>query len=246
LPRYRRPPGTRRSAKTIGSGGSPTIASPSTNDAPRRTSVVWADLSQRADQSQELPCRTHVIHGPQADSDHPDGGGRDLTISLIGCSRGNDAAGMPSELGATPPGVSASAADQFNEADVMFARLMIRRHAQAVAMSGMVLRIPACPRSHGARPADQSQPAAEIDQLNNWLDARGRKQVDEGGQHHGSHGTINAEKTRRLETPTAPAVSPRFLAAVAWRWFPPAGAPPPLTRGTSGIAGHNGLSQAST
>jgi uncharacterized protein (DUF305 family) len=153
---------------------------------------------------------------------------------------------MPSELGATPPGVSASAADQFNEADVMFARLMIRRHAQAVAMSGMVLRIPACPRSHGARPADQSQPAAEIDQLNNWLDARGRKQVDEGGQHHGSHGTINAEKTRRLETPTAPAVSPRFLAAVAWRWFPPAGAPPPLTRGTSGIAGHNGLSQAST
>jgi hypothetical protein len=107
-------------------------------------SVVWADLSQRADQSQELPCRTHVIHGPQADSDHPDGGGRDLTIALIGCSRGNDAAGMSSELGATPPGASASAADQFNEVDVMFARQMIRRPAQAVAMSGMVLRIPAC------------------------------------------------------------------------------------------------------
>jgi hypothetical protein len=80
-------------------------------------------------------------------------------------------------------------------------------------MSGMVLRIPACPRSHGACPADQSQPAAEIDQLNNWLDARGRKQVDEGGQHHGTHGTITAEKMRRLETPTAPAVNGCFSKA---------------------------------
>jgi len=63
-----------------------------------------------------------------------------LTIALIGCSRGNDAAGMPSEPGATPPGASASAAGQFNDADVMFAQQMILRREQAVAISDMVLR----------------------------------------------------------------------------------------------------------
>jgi uncharacterized protein (DUF305 family) len=63
-----------------------------------------------------------------------------LTIALSGCSRVNGAAGMPNEPGATPAGASASAAGQFNEADVMFARQMILRHEQAVAMSDMVLR----------------------------------------------------------------------------------------------------------
>jgi uncharacterized protein (DUF305 family) len=135
-----------------------------------------------------------------------------LTIALIGCSRGNDAAGMPSEPGATPPGASASAAGQFNHADVMFAQQMILRHEQAVAMSDMVLR------KTGVRPevtalAEQikatQQP--EIDQLNSWLDAWGRNQVDDGGQHHGGRGTITAEKMRRLNRADAPGGQRLFL-----------------------------------
>src|SRR5215213_4108596 len=84
-----------------------------------------------------------------------------LTIALIGCSRGNDAVGMPSEPGATPPGASASAAGQFNEADVMFARQMILhpRAGGGHERHGAVQNRRA-PRSHGARPADQSHPAA--------------------------------------------------------------------------------------
>jgi hypothetical protein len=36
-----------------------------------------------------------------------------LTIALIGCSPGHDAADLPSEPGATPPGAPASVAGQF-------------------------------------------------------------------------------------------------------------------------------------
>jgi uncharacterized protein (DUF305 family) len=134
-----------------------------------------------------------------------------LTIALIGCSRGNDAAGMHSEPGATPPAASASAAGQFNDADVMFAQQMILRHEQAVAMSDMVLR------KTGVRPEVtalaqriKATQQPEIDQLNSWLDAWGRKQVDDGGQH-GGVGTITAEKMRRLNRADGPGGQRLFL-----------------------------------
>jgi hypothetical protein len=49
------------------------------------------------------------------------------------------------------------------------------------------------PPSHGARPADQSRQQPEIDQLNSWLDAWGRRQVDDGDQH--GDGTIHRQAT---------------------------------------------------
>jgi uncharacterized protein (DUF305 family) len=135
-----------------------------------------------------------------------------LTIALIGCSRGNDAAGMPSEPGATPPGASASAAGQFNDADVMFAQQMILRHEQAVAMSDMVLRKTGVhPEVTALAQQVKATQPPEIDQLNSWLDAWGSKQVDDGGQHHGGQGTITAEKMRRLDRADGPGGQRLFL-----------------------------------
>jgi uncharacterized protein (DUF305 family) len=117
-----------------------------------------------------------------------------LTIALIGCSRGNDAAGMPSVPGAAPPGVSATAAGQFNDADVMFAQQMSLRHEgggherHGAAQTGVHPEVTALAQQIKAT----QQP--EIDQLNSWLDAWGRKQVDDGGQHH------DGEKMRRLDS----------------------------------------------
>ena len=50
----------------------------------------------------------------------------------------------------------------------------------------------------------------EIDQLNSWLDAWGRKQVDDRGQH-GGQGTITAEKMRRLDRADGPGGQRLFL-----------------------------------
>jgi uncharacterized protein (DUF305 family) len=135
-----------------------------------------------------------------------------LTIALIGCLPGPDPAGVPTQTGAAPPGASASAAGPFNDADVIFAQQMILHHEQAVAMSDMVLR------KTGVHPdvtafAQQikatQQP--EIDQLNSWLNAWGRKQVDDGGQHHSGDGTITAEKMRRLDMADGPGGQRLFL-----------------------------------
>jgi uncharacterized protein (DUF305 family) len=132
-----------------------------------------------------------------------------MTIVLIGCSRGN-AAGMPSEPGATPP--SASAAGQFNDADVMFAQQMILRHEQAVAMSDMVLdKTGVHPEVTALAQQIKAAQQPELEQLNSWLDAWGRKQVDDGGQHHGGHGTITAEKMRRLDRADGPGGQRLFL-----------------------------------
>jgi uncharacterized protein (DUF305 family) len=134
-----------------------------------------------------------------------------LTIALIGCSRGNDAADMPSEPGATPPGTSTSAAGQFNDADVMFAQQMILRHEQAMAMSDMVLRKTGVhPEVTALAQQIKATQQPEIDQLNSWLDAWGRNKFDEGGQHHGV-GTITAEKMRRLDRADGPGGQRMFL-----------------------------------
>jgi hypothetical protein len=104
-------------------------------------SVVWADLNLTL-------IRTTLMAAVVA-----------LTIALIGCSRGNDAAGMPSEP-ATPPGAFASAAGQFNDADVIFAQHMILRHEQAVAMSDMVLRKPASTPKSRRSPSESKPPSS--------------------------------------------------------------------------------------
>ena len=81
---------------------------------------------------------------------------------------------------------------------------------QAVAMSDMVLR------KTGVHPqvtalAQQIKAAQqpEIDQLNNWLDAWGRKQAGDGDQH--GDGTIPAEKLRRLDRTDGPGGQRLFL-----------------------------------
>ncbi|MBH0119165.1 DUF305 domain-containing protein [Rhodococcus sp. CX] len=81
----------------------------------------------------------------------------------------------PSSVTATSP---AEEAVTHNQADVMFARMMIPHHAQAIEMSDMILAKEGIPAEVTAL-AEQIKAAQgpEIEQLESWLDQGGRPQM---------------------------------------------------------------------
>ncbi len=124
-----------------------------------------------------------------------------ITLGLAGCGGSNDAGGMggtdhgaspmsqmpstsPSSTEASP---SASAAAQFNDADVMFVQGMIPHHKQAVEMSTTLVNKSGITADTTAL-AQQIQAAQqpEITAMETWLKTWG-KSVDEGmgGMNHG-------------------------------------------------------------
>jgi uncharacterized protein (DUF305 family) len=121
-----------------------------------------------------------------------------VTITLAGCSNDND---MPSNHGATGPDASSTAADQFNDADIMFAQDLIPHHDQAVNMSDMVLsKTGVHPEVTALAMQIKAAQQPEIDTMNTWLDAWGRKEFDDDGKHHGGAGGLMTEdEMRRLD-----------------------------------------------
>ncbi|MGY4544465.1 uncharacterized protein (DUF305 family) [Arthrobacter sp. UYNi723] len=93
-------------------------------------------------------------------------------IALAGCSAGSDGGSMPG-MNHGSSGMSSSsapAAADFNDADTMFAQMMIPHHTQAVEMSDMVLAkegIPA-PVTDLATKIKAAQ-APEIEKMTGWL-----------------------------------------------------------------------------
>ena len=84
-------------------------------------------------------------------------------LALAACSNDADHAGMP---------MGNSSAGDFNQADVMFAQMMIPHHQQAIDMSDIILA------KEGVHPevtalAEQIKAAQqpEIDTMNRWLSA---------------------------------------------------------------------------
>ncbi|QDG68131.1 MULTISPECIES: DUF305 domain-containing protein [unclassified Pseudarthrobacter] len=99
-------------------------------------------------------------------------------IALAGCSTGStgsagsDGSSMPGMThgGSGMPSSSAPAAADFNEADAVFAQLMIRHHAQAVEMSDLMLEkegIPATVTNLATRIKAAQGP--EIEKMTAWL-----------------------------------------------------------------------------
>ena len=125
-----------------------------------------------------------------------------VTLGLAGCEGSNDAGGiggmdqsaspmsqMPSASsdGASP---SASAAAQFNDADVMFVQGMIPHHKQAVEMSSTLLKksgISADTTTLAKQIQAAQQP--EITTMESWLQTWS-KTLDDGmgGMNHGGMG----------------------------------------------------------
>jgi len=126
-------------------------------------------------------------------------------ITLVGCSTDNSGSGRDNS--SSPPGASsgAIAADQHNNADVIFVQTMIPHHEQAVYMTNMLLG------KSGIRPevealAKQIKAAQQpqINMMNAWLEAWGRIQMSEGPHHSGEGGIMTEEKMQELDEANGP------------------------------------------
>ena len=75
----------------------------------------------------------------------------------------------------------------FNDADVMFAQMMIPHHQQAVEMSDLILdKSGIDPEVKALAEQIKGAQQPEIDTMNGWLKAWDATMPDHGGMDHGS------------------------------------------------------------
>ncbi len=105
-------------------------------------------------------------------------------------SSGSDHSGMPgmSESQGTPSEDQNVQDDMSNDADVMFAQMMIPHHQQAIEMSDVILGKQGIdPQIADLATQIKQAQGPEIEQLTTWLDQWGAPQPDESmGMDHGS------------------------------------------------------------
>ncbi|MFK4116152.1 DUF305 domain-containing protein [Microbacterium sp. NPDC006705] len=133
-------------------------------------------------------------------------------LTLAGCADGGNSSSMPGMNHDGDSSPSAEAANA-NDADVMFAQMMIPHHTQAVEMSDTLLakdgvdeRVTALAEKIKAA----QQP--EIDQLEQWLEEWGAEPAKDSmdGMDHGS-GMMNEEDMQALDDATGNDASRLFL-----------------------------------
>ncbi|WP_375424364.1 DUF305 domain-containing protein [uncultured Friedmanniella sp.] len=147
-----------------------------------------------------------------------------LTLGLAACGSNDNSAGMGgmgSGTAAAPmspmspaPSGSPSAAAAFNDADVMFAQMMLPHHEQAVAMSETLLGksgVSAETTALAQQIKDAQQP--EITTLKGWLTAWG--QSADGGMngmdHGGMDGMATADELEKFDQAKGKDAEKRFL-----------------------------------
>lgn len=109
---------------------------------------------------------------------------------------------------------SADPAADFNDADVMFAQMMIPHHEQAIEMADILLANPSA-GSEVVELAEQIKQAQapEIETLNTWLTAWGADaegQMDHGDMGHGD-GMMTEEDLTQLAEAEGPSLDLLFL-----------------------------------
>lgn len=133
-------------------------------------------------------------------------------LTLAGC-----ATGQQNQTEATPAASSPAAEAEFNDADVMFAQMMIPHHEQAIEMSDSLLEkdgVDEQVRDLAQQIKDAQQP--EIDQMKDWLDAWGEDELgDVGGMDHDmggmGDGMMSDEDMAQLEDASGAEASRLFL-----------------------------------
>lgn len=145
-------------------------------------------------------------------------------IALAGCGTGPGGTSMPgmdhgSSAGtAAPAGTPAAAADH-NGADILFARMMIPHHAQAVRMSDMMLTkqgIPAPVTALATRIKAAQGP--EIEKMTAWLTSWNEPALMpsgpamDGGMDHGMAGMMSEEDLKKLDAAEGTDAAKLFLA----------------------------------
>jgi uncharacterized protein (DUF305 family) len=130
------------------------------------------------------------------------------TLALAGCSGSAEPATPDTSAPAAGSGDQAA----HNDADVMFAQMMIPHHEQAIEMADTVLA------KEGTSPevaqlADEVKEAQapEMEKLGQWLDAWGAERTSDHAGHAGMSGMMSDEDLRALEEATAPQSDRLFL-----------------------------------
>lgn len=134
-------------------------------------------------------------------------------LALAGCAAtagsGNGMSGM--DHGSTSSSPAAPAADA-NEADTMFASMMIEHHTQAIGMSDMILAKDGIDQrvlDLAAQIKAAQQP--EIDVMQSWLDEWGASMSDMDSVDHDMDGMMSEEDMQALEDATGADASRLFL-----------------------------------
>lgn len=125
-------------------------------------------------------------------------------LALVGCSGSEE----PAQDTATVAGEHA----EHNDADVMFAQMMIPHHEQAIEMSDVVLAKPDVdPQVADLATQVKEAQAPEIDQLGQWLDAWGAERTAEHSGHAGMDGMMSEDDMQALTDAAGPEANRLFL-----------------------------------
>jgi uncharacterized protein (DUF305 family) len=139
-------------------------------------------------------------------------------FTLSACGGGHSGSGPAHGPAAPAPGTSASAgAAAFNDADVMFARMMIPHHREAVEMARMAAGQAANPDVKRMATQIEAAQQPEIDTMTGWLTSWGRPTDAPAGGAHGSEhggtmpGAMSAEDMAKLAAAKGAAFDKQFL-----------------------------------
>lgn len=137
-------------------------------------------------------------------------------LALAGCADGSGSQSMPGmdHGSSSSPSSSSTVTADFNDADVMFAQMMIPHHQQAVEMADMILNKEGIDPGVLTLASDiKAAQQPEIDQLQSWLDEWGADMPDmdsmEGMDHGG--GMMSEDDMQSLKQATGTDAARLFL-----------------------------------
>jgi len=114
---------------------------------------------------------------------------------------------MPS-TGSMSPGATAD----HNQADIMFAQMMIPHHSQAVEMSGIILAKPGMPAEVTALATKiKGAQAPEIEQMTGWLTGWGAPTAMSDNSGHGLTGMVDDSGIEKLKSAAGTDAAKLFL-----------------------------------
>lgn len=143
------------------------------------------------------------------------------SLGLAGCAaNAGSGNGMPMDHGSSNPmsstmpsaGTMPSANADHNQADIMFAQMMIPHHAQAVEMSGIILAKPDMPAEVTALATKiKAAQAPEIAQMTGWLSGWNVPTMMSDHSGHGMTGMVDDDGIEKLKSATGTEAARLFL-----------------------------------
>ncbi|MFC4015853.1 DUF305 domain-containing protein [Nonomuraea purpurea] len=138
--------------------------------------------------------------------------GTGALVLLTACGGGGDSMTgheKPTSSAATAPATAQPGAS-FNDADVMFAQMMIPHHQQAVEMADLAATRAADPEVKELATKIKAAQDPEIETLRGWLKEWGKPAGDMQGMDHGMPGMMSAEDMKKLEDAKGAAFDEQF------------------------------------